>query len=757
MQSFESTAAARPGARGPRTIVSAAAALAIAGALALTGANAAAAAPPPPRFVVPFDTSSGGTLPQRLAVADFDGDGINDVAAANQGPVPLFGSSIGVALGDGNGGLSAPVTTDLPSGEGACSIAAGDFDNTGGTDVAVLSCTTDGAGPIYALTADGDGSFTLVQTLSNAANGQVASGDFNGDGTDDLAFSERGSAEVRIYVGKGDGTFKTPQTMSTTWDSYDLEVGDVDGNGTPDLVGASGGPVWTMLNDGAGHFGPQVFDFSQELSGLELTLGRFDRDANLDVAVVDASGGHVFIGLGQGNGHFTPGKPIGPLALQVTWIDAGDVTGDGRTDLVVDVDSSSSAILVGNGKGAFPKRSVWAAGSDGLTVADLDGRAPLDVVSFSTDPGVVHATVATKKGLRAGRLIKGPAPHVAADLNGDGRIDKVSGVTVFQGGIVSEIVAQLNKGKGKFGPQKVTKVRDETAASGIGAIAVADIDEDGTLDVVGGFSNFQPSPNNLFWMIGKGDGTFSKPTLSTSGDVNADVESIAVGDVDGDNHVDIVSHTLSQVSTRLGNGDGTFGHPIVSGSSGPAQPATLLADVTGDGDLDAVIVHRTGGEDFGSSDILLEKGNGDGTFALVQTRSVDSNISRAAVADLDGDGRPDVAAIGSRGSNGGRNALWILLTTPSGQLGAPVPYGGPAGGLAIADFNGDGAPDIAVNGLTGVTIYVNAGDGAFPTTTSFLSSGAVAVAADFTGDGAPDLTSTSAVQGGYFGLYVNAG
>jgi hypothetical protein len=714
-------------------------------------------APPLPRFVAPADASSGGTLPQRLAVADFNGDGAADVASANQGPIPLFGSSIGVALGDGDGGLSAPVTTDLPGSAGACSIAAGNFDKTGATDAAVLSCTTGGPGPIYALTADGDGSFTVVQTLANASNGQVASGDFNRDGTDDLAFSQRGAAQVRIYIGKGDGTFKAPATMSTTWDSYDLAVGDVDGNGAPDLVGAAGGPIWTMLNDGAGHFGAQIFDSSQALSGLELTLGRFDTDANLDVAAVDASGGHVFVGLGQGNGHFTPGTPIGPLALQVTWIDAGDMTGDGKTDLIVDVDSNSAALLVGNGKGGFPKRAYWATGSDGLTVADLNGRGPLDLASFSSDPGIVHATVASKKGFHAGRLMKGPAPQVAVDLNGDGSIDKVSGVTDFKGGIVSEVIAQLNRGDGTFGKQIVTDVRDETAGSGIGDIAVADINEDGVPDVVGGFSNFQPSPNNLFWMTGRGDGSFRKPTLSNTGDIHADVDSIAVGDVNGDDHVDIVSHTLSQVSTRLGNGDGTFGQPIVSGSSGPAQPATLLADVTGDGAPDAVIVHRTGGEDFGSSDILLEKGNGDGTFALIQTRSVDSNLSRAAVGDLNGDGRPDVAAIGARGSNGGRNALWILLTTPQGQLGTPAPYAGPASGLAIADANGDRAPDIAVNGLTGVTIYVNAGDGTFPTTTSFLASGAVAVAADFTGDGVPDLTSTSGVQGGYFGLYVNAG
>jgi hypothetical protein len=294
-------------------------------------------------------------------------------------------------------------------------------------------------------------------------------------------------------------------------------------------------------------------------------------------------------------------------------------------------------------------------------------------------------------------------------------------------------------------------------ASGIGSIGVADIDEDGILDVVDGFTNFQPSLNNLFWMIGTGNGSFGKPKLSTTGDFHADVVSLGLADVNGDGHVDIVSHTLSQLSTRLGRGDGTFRAPIVSGFSGPSLEATLVADFTGDGMLDTVAVRRTGNEDFGGGDIYLEQGHGDGTFTRIQTRSVDSNLGGADMADLDRDGRPDVATSGSAGFDGGRDAMWILLTTPQGQLGVPVPYQGPSGGQAVADYNRDGAPDIAVNAIDAIKIYVNAGDGTFPFTTSILSGGAVAVGADFTGDGAPDIAGRSGVWGNFFALYVNAG
>jgi hypothetical protein len=734
--------------------------VAVAATILLTlGAGSAVAAPAPPRFRVPADASSGGTLPRQLATGDFDGDGSPDVASANQGPIPLFGSAIGVTLGNGHGGLSDPVTTDLPDGEGACDIAAGNFDGVRGTDVAVVSCTTGGSGAIVSLTSDGDGSFTVRQQLPNTDPGQIASADFNGDGTDDLAFSRRGTPEVRIYLGRGNGRFKQPITSSPDFDSFDLMTGFVNGDDTPDLVGAPGGAVWTMLGDGTGHFGAQKSTFSQDLFGIELALGNFDADEHLDVAVVDASGGHVHTGLGTGDGRFTPQPPIGPIALQTNWIDAGDVTGDGQTDLVADIDSNSSVVLAGDGTGGFPSRDRWVTGSEGLTVADLNGAGPLDVVSFSSDPGRVHATVATNTGFRAGHLTRGPFPEVAADLNGDGKIDKVTGSTsVPRPGVIrSDVVAQLNKGGGRFGAPIVSKVRIETASSGIGAIEVADLDEDGTLDVVGGFDNFQPSPNNLFWMIGRGDGSFRKPTLSTTGEASADVISLGLADVNDDQHVDVVSHTLSALSTRLGRGDGTFRQPIVSGFAGPSQQATLLADFTGDGVVDTVAVRRTGNEDFGHGDVYLEEGHGDGTFTLIQTRSMDSNLSQGDMADLNGDARPDVVTSGSAGFDGGRNAMWVLLTTPQGTLGTPVPYQGPSGGQSPADFNGDGAPDIAVNGIDTIVIYVNAGDGTFPTTTSILSAGGVGAAADFAGDGLPDITSGSSVQGGFFALYVNTG
>jgi hypothetical protein len=719
--------------------------------LATTGAlgGAAALAAEPPVFVVPAGTGSGGTLPQHLAAADFDADGSIDVASANQGPTPLFGASVGVGLGTGTGALSAPVTTQLPSSWGGCDLAAGTFDAAPGADLMVLGCTTGGTGPLFALASDGDGTFTVRQQIANTASGQLAAADFSGDGVDDVAFSLQGTAQLRIYLGLGDGTFGPAATFTPPFSSWDVAAGDIDGDGDPDVVGAGGGPVWTMTNQGGGSFGGAASDSS--IQAFELALADYNGDGRDDVAAVDASGGHVTAGLSQGNGHFTRTQQFSNVALQVSWVAAADFTGDGRADMLAQATGNDAALFAGNGAGAFQPRSSWVIGTGDLTPADLDGAGGTDVAAFVSDPGILYASVAGGRGFRAPMVQPGVSTETPVDVNGDGRPDIVDGVTALlgPGRIGSMVVTRLNGRDGRFGQPITSRVRQESASSGVGAITIGDIDEDGELDVVGGFENFLPNANNLFWAFGDGTGRFGSVVLSDSGDFNADILSLALQDVNGDGHLDIVSHTLDKLSVRLGNGDGTFDPAIASGSSGPSQQATLVADVTGDGVPDVVAVIKTGGEDFSSSDLRLHQGNGDGTFTLIQTRSVDSNLSEGQVADFDGDGRPDTAVVGSRGSNGGRSALWITLTTPAGIQGTPVAYEGPGSGLAVADLNADAAPDVATNGTSEIQIYTNAGDGTFPDISGVIAGGSVSVGADFTGDGRPDLLATGTA------LYVN--
>jgi hypothetical protein len=722
----------------------------------IAGLSVPAIGQPLAQFVVPDSTSSIGTLPLDLVAADFTGDGRNDVAVASDGPSGVFTGGVSVLPGDGTGNLGTAVRTTLPSDWGAAELAAADFTGDGLADVVAEAHTTGGPGPLFVLTSSGTGAFTVGQQLANAVEGELEAADFNGDGANDLVFSARQSASVNVYPGNGDGTFDPPTTYTDGFGSWGLTVADVDNDGAIDIVGVSGGSPWTMLNQGDGTFGPAILSFSTKLFGIELALADWNGDGILDIADVDASGGHVNVGLGTGTGTFTALRQLGPFALQVSWVTAGDFNGDGRQDIVADAENAVSVLLLGRGDGSFAKATRWVTGSERLEAVRLSADALPDVVSFSSDPGIVHSTVATRTGFRAPKLTltAGLGTARAGDLNGDSRPDLAMGSVIIRGGLKSVVVVHLSRGGGQFGPPLVSVIRNESASAGVADLRLADVDQDGILDAVGGFGNLFASSSNLFVMLGNGDGTFGPATLFNNGDTNADVLSLAVADVTGDGHLDIVSNTLSKLSVKPGNGDGTFGGAILSGSSGPSQTATLVGDFTGDAVADVVAAIVTGGPDVSSSDIKLEQGAGDGTFTLIQTQSVDSNVSGGESADFNGDGRPDAAVLGSGGSNGGRAGLHVLLDVGA-VLGTPTYYARGQSGIAVGDFNLDGAIDIATDLMF---VSLNSGTGTFAEFVQPIASGDVGAAADVTGDGKTDIVAGTGLvfPGPAFALYVNA-
>ena len=171
-----------------------------------------------------------------------------------------------------------------------------------------------------------------------------------------------------------------------------------------------------------------------------------------------------------------------------------------------------------------------------------------------------------------------------------------------------------------------------------------------------------------------------------------------------------------------------------------------MGDFDGDGKLDLVETNPTPGN--GNLSLLL--GNGDGTFQPATNYTVGTTPVAVAVADLDGDGKPDVIVANRNSVN-----ISVLLNTGTGTLKPAVDYPTPTTGtpesIAIGDFNGDGLPDIAVaiSGInaTSIAIFINNGNGAFQPYISIpsgFSSSAIihVVAADFDGDGNADLAVT---------------
>jgi hypothetical protein len=351
-------------------------------------------------------------------------------------------------------------TVPLPgSGVGTESgLAVGDFDADGRADVAVSL----GSGDLSILLQDAAGGFAHAagspRAIGASYAGPMKAADLDHDGHLDLVAlqSRETGATVAVLRGAGDGTFAAAETIAVPGGAGTMALGDVDRDGELDLVTGTtlsgGGRMVVQRGEGDGGFGaPLSLDVA--LDGLYpsgIALADLDGDGDLDAAVAHlfVPDGVVTVLRGDGAGGFarSAGGPfdIGSATLALS---AGDLDGDGRTDLAApvippsgDTRSATPGVLLGNGDGSF------RAGPVG---------------SFVTPPELNPAsTFALPLG----------------DLDGDGRLDAGLPVSQAQG-----LWPLLGDGAGGFQPGTAAPV---PAASTVTAGAIADVDGDDRLDVL---------------------------------------------------------------------------------------------------------------------------------------------------------------------------------------------------------------------------------------------------------------------------------
>jgi hypothetical protein len=230
-------------------------------------------------------------------------------------------------------------------------------------------------------------------------------------------------------------------------------------------------------------------------------------------------------------------------------------------------------------------------------------------------------------------------------------------------------------------------------------------------------------------------------------DSGAGTATVAIGDLNGDGFADIVTANRidNTASVYLGNGDGTFG-PSKNYGIGSRVWRVTLADVNNDGKLDILTINK------GDNTISVLLGNGDGTFQSQLVIPAGTRPSDVAAADLNGDGKSDLMF-----SNYAADTISVVLGNGDGSFGPPTVYptnqgpgfAGPSG-VAMADVNGDGIPDVlyADYGRANVAVRLGRPDGTLgPEKTFPTAAGAHAVSvADVNGDGKPDLVVVDAVS-----------
>jgi hypothetical protein len=270
-------------------------------------------------------------------------------------------------------------------------------------------------------------------------------------------------------------------------------------------------------------------------------------------------------------------------------------------------------------------------------------------------------------------------------------------------------------------------------------IATADVNGDGKVDL----QVINDGSNNVSVFLGNGDGTFlqEQQTYATGSIPHG----IATADVNGDGKPDLLvaNRDSNNVSVLLGVGNGTF-QAQQTYAAGAAPWGIATADVNGDGKVDLLVTNE---DPNTGNTVSVFLGNGDGTFQAPQTYATGSNPHGIATADVNGDGKPDLLVANL--NVGGPSAVSVLLGNGDGTFQAQKFYAAGAGpdGIAVADVNGDGKPDLLVANHSDntVSVLLGNGDGTFQAqhtyaTGSFPTYPAVA---DVNGDGKPDLLVTN--------------
>lgn len=357
------------------------------------------------------------SCPDSVAIADFNGDGKPDVIVGDDCAQEIF-----IFLGNGDGTFPAVAnfsydidsTVVIPfTSVGPMSVTTGDFNQDGHPDIAV---GTD-EGSIYILLnkGTGDGSFNpaVLYTGYQGDNffSDITAVDLNGDGSLDLIYTQAFGGAVSVMLNNGDGTFQpeiqNDNTGGSGFEGNGFAVGDFNNDGVPDAVVSDGQEVCTMLGNSDGTFQDGTCYSTGSFFAFAVAVGDFNGDGVQDIVVTNgADNGGIGILTGQSTIHNNPDgsitflptgifnnfKKLNNFGGETLYMAAGDINGDGVTDVVVQSqDDDKNYVLIG---------SAGFTATAKVTGVSIPGSATASAHSIiASYPGDANHTASASAGL----------------------------------------------------------------------------------------------------------------------------------------------------------------------------------------------------------------------------------------------------------------------------------------------------------------------------------------------------------------------
>ena len=588
-----------------------------------------------------FATGDG---PTSVAIGDLNGDGKLDLSVAN-----FASDSVSILFNTtapGSATASFTVNQEFATGTGPIYVTMGDLDGDGKLDLAVANFNSNNVSVLLNTSGPGKAipSFSAKQDfVTGEAPSSLSLADLNGGGQLDLVVANLNVSTVSILLNTTDlaaptTSFTAKQDFATGASPRSVSIGDLNGDGKLDAAVANiiSNTVSVLLNNiDPGNATPDFAtkqDFATGTNPASVTMIDLNKDGKLDLAVANINSNTVSVLFNTS----APGAATVSFAAKQDfatgdnplYVTAGDLNGDGKSDLVVVNLLATVSILFnttasGAATPSFAARQDFAVGDGPRSVSigdlNLDGKLDLAVVNLNsnnvavllntTDPGAATPSFSAVHVFPTGIR---PISVAAGDLNGDGKLD-LAVVNLLSNSVSVLLNTTL---PGATAPSFSAK-RDFATNFNPVSIALGDLNGNGKLDLIAANSN----SNNVSVFLNTTATGAGTPTFAAKQDfdTSASPVSIAKGDFNGDGKVDLAVANVDSDTVSV-----LFNNPTL-------MPATGLS--VEQGSLPSTLQIATVNSDFVS--VTVTSANPENGVTISDINNSAGNITAAVVASCD--------------------------------------------------------------------------------------------------------------------------